>query len=164
MRITTKLTTSLLALALCSSAMAFQPGAHPRDQMPEPAEAAARMAQHLDLDEATQATIEAIFAESQLHAQSEQEAMRPLHEEVRAIRESDKQDTKRLRRLVHQIADMRADLELHRMATMDEITSLLTPEQADRFKKARARRHHAQGPPQGGPRGERGPRHLDETL
>ena len=167
MRLITKLAAGFLGLSILSSAMAFEPG-HPRHEaMPEPAEAASRMAEHLGLDEATQATIEAILTEGKQHATAELERIRTLHEAVRDMRSSDDQDAKRLRKLVHQIADIRADLELHRMSIHDEIEALLTPEQAEKFRAARARRHH--GPPGHGPgphgdRGDQGPRHLDADL
>lgn len=133
------------AATLATTAIA---GDHHRE-MPEPAEAAQRMSEHLGLDDETRETVESILEGSRVRAEPLMEKVKAAHEELKALREAGSGVDKKVRKLVGEIADAKAELTLLKMATSDEIEALLTPEQAQRFRRARMAKerggHHRRG-------------------
>lgn len=139
------------ALLTASSALAFPPE-RDHHEPPAPEIAAAKMAQHLDLDDATRSTVQAILADAQRQGAELRAELEALHAELKAERSSDEPNRKRTEKLFHQIADVRVAVQMLRLDAHEEIQGLLTPEQAAKAKQHQARR---------GERREQRPRHDD---
>jgi Spy/CpxP family protein refolding chaperone len=107
---------------------------------PEPAAMAARLATALGLDEATKGEVEALLTAAMDEGRPLREKAYALEAELRAERERPEPDMKKVEKLVHQLAELKADGMMIRMRTADSIEALLTPEQAARFRELRARR------------------------
>lgn len=120
-----------------------------QEEPPDPAAGAARMQTQLGLDDATRDAIEAILTEAQAEAGPIRAQAESLSAEVKVVIETRPRDWKRIDKLVHQVADARADGFLLRLKTMDEIEGLLTAEQVAKFKALRAEREAQHGPPGG---------------
>lgn len=162
------------ALLVAGLAVADPPGPrHGPPGPPDPVEAAAKLSEALGLDAATTETIEAILTESMARGKAIADQLRDVGEAVRAERALDAPNDKKVVKLVHQAADLKADLELLRMHTGDEIGALLTAEQKARFDAFRRKRfaelHRGGprpfGPPDGeGPDDDLGPLFAPEAL
>ncbi len=125
----------LATLSFATTSLACEQGPHP-----EPAEMAAKMAEHLDLDEAMQATIEAVLTEARVEAEPLVAGVKDKHEALLEERAKEEPGVRAVRRLVHHIADLKADLFLLKLETGDEIEALLPEEARARFHLFRERR------------------------
>lgn len=107
---------------------------------PEPAAMATRLSTALGLDEATKGKVEALLTAAMDEGRPLREKAYALEAELKAERERPEPDMKKIDKLVHQLAELKADGVMIRMRTADSIEALLTPEQAARFRELRARR------------------------
>lgn len=119
---------------------------------PDPGVVAAHLGAELGLDDATEAKIEDIVSASLAEGAPLRERGQELADELKAAEAASPRDWKRIEKLVHQIADLRADGVILRMKTAERIEAVLPADDVAAFRALRERReadaraaHEAEG-------------------
>ncbi len=139
----------VVAGALVAGLAVAGPG---RSGPPDPGVVAAHLGAELGLDDATEAKIEAIISASLAEGAPLRQQGEELAAALKAAEAATPRDWKRIEKLVHEIADLRADGVILRMKTAERIEAVLPADDVEAFRAMRARReaearaaHEAEG-------------------
>ena len=99
----------------------------------------------LDLTPEQEEQIREIIDARQEESKQNREDIRSIHQEVRELMAASDLNEPRLRKLLHEEAEIKADRAIRRHATRAAINKILTPEQQEKNRALRDLKHHRKG-------------------
>lgn len=99
-----------------------------------------KLTERLDLSRDQVRQIEDINAKYERLHESVMASIKPLKEEVRGLAKQDSPNYTQIRSVLERMAPYRVDMHLNRIKHKNEIKSVLTPAQREKFQKAREKR------------------------
>lgn len=111
---------------------------------------AERMAKHLSLDDAQQASVEAIFERNRPARQALMQRHKAHREAMKALQPGSADYSTRSQVLADEAGTLARDRVLQRTQLQAELSTVLTPEQMAKMQEHRARGHHGHWKGRGG--------------
>lgn len=131
-----------VVLVLSGSALAGEPHHGP----PQGSGMVAHIADELGLDSATKAKVQSIFEAAETKAKGILLDARQAGRDLKAERDAAQPDLKKMEKLIHRLADLRADVAIVRLHAEADIDALLTPDQRTKLRALREEHRDHGGP------------------
>lgn len=93
----------------------------------------------LDLTEQQKSEVEALKSQKKQQMDAAHEQMKSLKEQIHTAMQNDNYDSGQVRTLLHRLADLKADTMQHKHTYMQQMKSILTPEQQAKMKELKAK-------------------------